>query len=214
MQGLNNTEQVEPAAAADPEVPATPQQQSVVDGSRPFPCGFCNAAFRQSNHRSYHERVIHGVDRRTRQPKGGPMTRIPATSVADGGGNSVGRAKVGGGARKSITRPSVGNGFNSTIEPEDDDVEEIEEDVEHVDTEEEVEDVEDAEDDVDLADEGDAWIDEEMASPEPEEDEQVEEEEGDEEEEEDEEAGSEVAAEVASPVSATTKVESEAEDAD
>lgn len=190
MQGIAEQEPV------DPEVPAP--QQSVVDGSRPFPCGFCNAAFRQSNHRSYHERVIHGVDRRTRQPKGGPMTRIPATSVPD---NSAGRAKVGG-ARKSITRPSVGNGFNSTIEPEDED--EIE-DVEHVETEEDVEDVE--EDEI-------GWIDEEMASPEPEEEEQVEEEEGDEEEEEEEEAGSEVAVEVASPVSATTKVDSEAEDAD
>ena len=119
MQGLINADQVETAtAAADPEVSTTPQ--SVMDGSRPFPCGFCNAAFRQSNHRSYHERVIHGVDRRTRQPKGGPiMTRIP-TAV----GTPAGTKGANGGARKSITRPSVGNGFTSAVEAEDE--EEIE----------------------------------------------------------------------------------------
>lgn len=220
MQGLNNAEPVETttAAAADPEVPTTPQ--SVVDGSRPFPCGFCNAAFRQSNHRSYHERVIHGVDRRTRQPKGGPMTRIPTNST---GGNGGGTKGSNGGARKSITRPSVGNGFNSAVEPDD------EEEVEEVDDAEEVEDGEEVDPDAEDGDiveeldgeaevEGDAdgWIDEEMASPDPEaeEDDQVEEEEGEGEEEEEEEAESEIAAEAASPASATTKVDSEAEEAD
>ena len=221
MQGLNNAEQLEAAAAAaaDPEVPATPQ--AVADGSRPFPCGFCNAAFRQSNHRSYHERVIHGVDRRTRQPKGGPMTRIPTTATS-GGTIGVPRG-TNGGARKSITRPSVGNGFTSTVEAEDDEEIEDAEDVEDVDAEDgdadpDAEDgdiVEELDGEAEVEGEADAdgWIEEEI-DPDPEaEDDEQEEEEGEEEEEE-EEAGSEAAVEAASPVSAETKADSEAEDAD
>jgi hypothetical protein len=81
-------------------------QAPIVDGSRPFPCGFCNAAFRQSNHRSYHERVIHGVDRRTRQPKG---TVVPR-----------GTETVSGPSRSA---KSVGNGFAVIIEPEEEEME-------------------------------------------------------------------------------------------
>lgn len=213
MQGLINADQVETAtatAAADPEVSTTPQ--SVMDGSRPFPCGFCNAAFRQSNHRSYHERVIHGVDRRTRQPKGGPiMTRIP-TAV----GTPAGTKGANGGARKSITRPSVGNGFTSAVEAEDEEEIEDGEDAEDVDAED-VEDGDIVEEDGEAEVEGevdaDGWIDEEVASPDPEaeDDEPEEEEEG---EEEEDEVGSEVAADAVSVASAGTKVDSEAEDAD
>lgn len=218
MQGLNNAEQLEAtvaAAAADPEVPTTPQ--SVVDGARPFPCGFCNAAFRQSNHRSYHERVIHGVDRRTRQPKGGPMTQIPAIVGAEIAGSMKG---ANGGARKSISRPAVGNGFNSAVEAEDEEEIEDGEDAEDVDAEDADADVEEGdivEEDGEAEVEADAdgWVDEEAASPDPEaeDDEQEEEEEGGEEEEDDEEeAGSEIAADAASIASVGTKVDSEAED--
>lgn len=213
MQGLNNVEQLDTsattaAAAAYPEVATTTTPQPVVDGSRPFPCGFCNAAFRQSNHRSYHERVIHGVDRRTRQPKGGPMTRIHATT--SGEGNSGARKASNGGARKSISRPSVGNGFMSTADDEDaeDDAEDV--DAEDVDPED-GELVEELDGDAEVDPDADGWIDEEMASPDPEAEED-EQEVDDEVEEEEEEAGSEAAVEAASPASVGTKVESEAED--
>lgn len=198
MQGLANTEQIETketaavsaAAAADTDIPTT--SQSAVDSSRPFPCGFCNAAFRQSNHRSYHERVIHGVDRRTRQPKAGPMIRIPTN--ASGGSHNISKGSNGG-ARKSISRPAVGNGFTSAVDAEEDEEMEDADDVEAEDIEPDpdVEDEDLAEElDGDAEADADGWIDEEIDQ-EVEDEEQVEDEEGEEEDEEEEEVGSEAA---------------------
>ena len=95
-----------------PTAPAAAATTVAADGSRPFPCGFCNAAFRQSNHRSYHERVIHGVDRRTRQPRGEAI--VPVRSSPSTANN------VSGSARKTIAPSTkVGNGM-AAIEPDDD----------------------------------------------------------------------------------------------
>jgi hypothetical protein len=129
------------------------------------------------------------------------MTRIP---TAVGAGNVARPKGANGGARKSITRPSVGNGFTSAVEADDD--EEIDPDAEDGDIVEE-------DGEAEVEGEADGWIDEEVASldPDAEDDDQEEEEEGGEEEEE--EAGSEIAADAVSVASAGTKVDSEAEDA-
>lgn len=152
-QGLNSSTEpteVTPAAANDPE--ASPAVQS--DGNRPFPCGFCNAAFRQSNHRSYHERVIHGVDRRTRPPKVDTMSRI------SGGGSANNKGKNAD-SKKSSARASIANGA-----------------VEEEEMEEDVEEPEDGDLEQELG-----WIDEEAVEDDEQVDEEVAEEEEDIEEE-------------------------------
>jgi len=124
MQGLNNSNNADQVDEVE-TVPATPAvAATIADGSRPFPCGFCNAAFRQSNHRSYHERVIHGVDRRTRQPRGDTLPPALARPSSSTGATAKG-VNESGGARKSITRSKVGNGELPTDdeEMEEDDVE-------------------------------------------------------------------------------------------
>ena len=123
MQGLNNSNNADQTDEVE-TVPTTPAvTATVADGSRPFPCGFCNAAFRQSNHRSYHERVIHGVDRRTRQPRG---DAIPTALTRPSTGATAKGANISGGARKSVTRSKVANGL-AADDGEDDHVGEDEE---------------------------------------------------------------------------------------
>ena len=165
------------ASAAEPTPPlegSAPAEvaPSNTEGMRPFPCGHCNAAFRQSNHRSYHERVIHGVDRRTRQPKGShPPRAEPAEANGSGSKSSA-----------------VANGY-AVIEPEE---EEIEED-DNEDVIDDAEELEEPESDAEMEEEleasligpedAEASLGPEDAEPslgpeEAEEDEEVEEEEG------------------------------------
>ena len=155
MQSCADTT-AEPTPPPEGSTPA----EATPDGARPFPCGHCNAAFRQSNHRSYHERVIHGVDRRTRQPKG---THPPRAEPVEANGSGPKSA-------------AVGNGY-TVAEPEE---EEIEED----DNEDVIDDAEELEGEIEaeIEAESDAEMEEEMEAslgPEdPEEDEEAEEEEG------------------------------------
>lgn len=202
MQGLGGGVAVEQPAET-PAVNDAEQASATTpsDGSRPFPCGFCNAAFRQSNHRSYHERVIHGVDRRTRQPKGGP----PPRPSASGSGGSAGKG-ANGGARKSVSKPTASsNGFitspSAADEMEDDEGEMEEDEVEDAEADDlPEEDIEEGAEDIDaegeeLADEDEAASPEVEAEAEADDDEEPGEEEdeeevAEEEEEEDQEPGS------------------------
>ncbi len=209
--GVPVEQQTETSPANDAEhVPATPQS----DGSRPFPCGFCNAAFRQSNHRSYHERVIHGVDRRTRS-KGGPaVPLLPAGRKAV----VTGKATNNGSARKSVSRP-VGNSNGFTPSPsvadaeaggEDEEEAELEEDDVDAEADDLVEeDMEEEADDVD-AEVEDEVVDEDIAgSVEAEDEEQAPDEE---EEGEDEEEAADEEDEDVEPVSPSNKVDSDVDE--